>query len=295
MNSLQRLALYVFAVTIPLSATLACAQTELEKKLEAQYELTKATADRTDIVTEGSLLVLKKDGLVMDATTSYTPMPNIYRDGLSSTPAELVKHKGWLKYVPGVSSIPGYGSIPDVQTRKFVAGEKLWVTIIHVQDDGVIFELFSNPIFKVRYYADLKFPIAKGSTPDPDAMLRTIGEVFQVQPAEDSGSGANKKVAAAGNDNPQAKPTLYGPEDSATPQTPAPEQPMKPIPPPPPPPETAPATPKLDVGWTKEQVTAVFGLPAKIVPLDGGKEIDYYPDFKLTFVDGKVTKIQEIP
>jgi hypothetical protein len=295
MNSLQRLSLYLLAVTASVSASWAYAQTDLENKLQSQYELTKVTADRTDVVTEGSLLVLKKDGLVMDATTTFVPMANVYRDGrLSSGQAELAKHKNWIKYLPGVSSIPGYGSIPDIETRKFVSGEKLWVTIIHVQDDGVVFELFSNPIFKVRYYADLKFPIVKGSTPDPAVMLRTIGEVFQVQPAEDAGAGTNKENTAA-SEKPRSRPTLYGPEDSPGSQTPDSEKPMKPIPPPPPPADAVQAAPKLEMGWTKEQVTAVFGPPTKIAPLGGGKEIDYYPDFKLTFVDNKVTKIQDVP
>jgi hypothetical protein len=238
--------------------------------------------------------VLKKDGLVMDTATSREPMPNTYKEGrFYSGAAEFEKHKNWLMYVPGISSIPGIGSIPDVDMRKFKAGEKCWVTNIHVQDDGVVFTLLSDPVFNLRYYAELRFPIAKGTRPDTDKMLSAIGEVFTVQPSDLSASGNTK--AAAGNDPPPRPPTLYGPGEQPAPPATAASKPMAPIPPPPPPPETAPATPNLDVGWTREQVIAAFGSPMKIASLDGGKEIDYYADFKLTLVDGKVTKVQGVP
>ena len=35
----------------------------------------------------------------------------------------------------------------------------------------------------------------------------------------------------------------------------------------------------------------LFGAPTKIVKL-GTKEIDYYPDMKVTFVNNKVTDVQ---
>ena len=42
---------------------------------------------------------------------------------------------------------------------------------------------------------------------------------------------------------------------------------------------------------TKDQVTTIFGQPKRIANL-GTKEIDYYPDMKVTFVKGKVTDVQ---
>ncbi|HZD48260.1 MAG TPA: hypothetical protein VE178_05880, partial [Silvibacterium sp.] len=76
---------------------------------------------------------------------------------------------------------------------------------------------------------------------------------------------------------------------------PAPAQPqsgLKPIPPPPPPSDSPPPAPKkIALGQTKDQVVAIFGQPQKVASL-GQKEIDYYPDMKVTFVNGKVTDVQ---
>jgi hypothetical protein len=67
---------------------------------------------------------------------------------------------------------------------------------------------------------------------------------------------------------------------------------MAPIPPPPPPSDVPAAPPKtISLGQTKEQVTAAFGQPEKIVKL-ANKEIYYYKDLKVTFVAGKVTDVQ---
>ena len=62
--------------------SLVSAQTVvLEQKLEAQYTPTKTTADRSDIVTAGAVLVLQKDNLLMDTVTSAAPISNTYKNG----------------------------------------------------------------------------------------------------------------------------------------------------------------------------------------------------------------------
>jgi hypothetical protein len=76
---------------------------------------------------------------------------------------------------------------------------------------------------------------------------------------------------------------------TAAPEPPPPPEPaMAPIAPPPPPP-AAPKT--IALGQTKDEVAAILGQPDKVANL-GTKEIDYYPDMKITFVKGKVTDIQ---
>ena len=54
---------------------------EIEKQLLDLYQTTKATADGTDIVTAGSVLVLQKDHLLMDPVDSPVPTPNVYKNG----------------------------------------------------------------------------------------------------------------------------------------------------------------------------------------------------------------------
>ena len=75
---------------------------------------------------------------------------------------------------------------------------------------------------------------------------------------------------------------------AAAPAEPAPAA-MAAIPPPPPPTDTPPPT--IALMQTKAQVVAIFGQPTKVVKL-ATKEIDYYPDMKVTFVNDKVTAIE---
>jgi len=59
---------------------------------------------------------------------------------------------------------------------------------------------------------------------------------------------------------------------------------------PPPPPTDAPP-PSVNVGQTKEQVIAAFGQPLRSAKI-GVKEIFYYKDMKVTFMNGKVSNVE---
>jgi hypothetical protein len=267
-----------YALLLPclsLIAQTASTPASIQQKLESDYAVSKAAADKSDIVTAGAVLVLKKDGLLMSATSTGSAAANTYRDGKIS--------QGIWK----IAKMPGFGGLVShanpnatVQTRTFVAGEKFWVTKITVNTDGVTLELLSDPISDVRYYSTLRFPF-KGALPTPEEVDTTVGEVLKVDPgdaADDKGGkGAAKQDAPA--------------TAAAAPAEAAPA-PMAPIAPPPPPADTPPAAPKtIALKQTKDEVIANFGQPTKVVKL-GTKEIDYYPDMKVTFVNNKVTDIQ---
>jgi hypothetical protein len=247
----------------------------IQQKLESQYALTKPTADRTDIVTAGAILVLNKDNLMMvDATSSGNPYQNTYKDG-KITHNALGKFAGFANRLPGGAAAGQPGA-----TRTFVAGEKMWVTKIDVRDNAVIFELFTDAFGNTRYKASLTFPF-KGAVPPPDDAVKMVSEVFKVQPADDAGGQQPAPAAAGAADQPPA---------AITPPPPATDAPPPPIQAPPPvPADTPPQT--ISLGQTKDQVVAAMGQPVRIADL-GKKQIYYYKDLKITFVDGKVTDVQ---
>jgi hypothetical protein len=321
----------------------------IQLKLSVQFKLTRTTADRTDIVTAGDVVQLHQPGVVMFSVDSPVPPTNVYKGGKMGQ---------------------GFGtammmSNPNTQQRRFVPEEKCWVTRISMQNDGVSFDLYSDPYSDVRYYGTLKVAFQdKKTIPSVDSFLQTVAEVLTVvqpddqagaaqpQPAGNSGSGLDLAGPVAGKyvrtDNPSdfvvlaptgaltifvggkivpgaylvqgdivilTSPQLRGPlrcrlngdtitgpsgavwkreaEAAAPPPvqdaTPAPAAPMVAIAPPPPPADAPPPT--LAVGQSKDQVKAGFGQPARRAKV-GTKEIYYYKDMKVTFVNGKVSNVE---
>jgi hypothetical protein len=238
----------------PVSAQTADQRELLEQKLNSQFKLTSINAEG-DIASAGSVLVLQKDDLVMCSTAAKAPPTNSYKGGKIS-----------FGFAAGFAWAAAAGDISQIQQRKFVKGEKFWVKNFDVQEDGVIFQFYSDPINDIRYYGKLKFPYPKHTMPPADEMMKTIAEAITVQPDENA--------AAQQAPPPSQQPT------------------MAPIPPPPPPPDAPPPQPKtISKGQTRDQVVAIMGQPQKVATL-GTKEIDYYPDMKVIFINGKVTDVQ---
>lgn len=235
------------------------------QSLESQYALTKPTADNTDIVTAGAVVVLQRDNLVMVATSSSNLYQNTYKDGKISQNV-LGKLAGLGSHFPGRSK--------SGETRTFVTGEKMWVTNIDVKDNAVVFDLFTDAFGDTRYKAALTIPLPKGPPPTAGQAAELVGEVLKVQPSDDGPSNAQQTPAATARSAQRA------------------EAPPPPIAPPPPPPDAPPPAPKtVSLKEAKDQVVADFGQPDKVAKL-GTKEIYYYKDFKVTFVGGKVTDVQ---
>jgi len=281
MMSFRNLVAATFSVLLFFSSVGANAQdsaASIQQKLTKQYALTKPTADKTDIVTAGDVLVLQKDNLLMFTVTTTLPPVNTYKNGkINHGVFDAVKKCKFCPYVPGVSSVAA--QVPNVDQRTFVSGEKFWVTGIEAHDDGIVFDLLSDPYSDVRYYSQLKFPYSKNGA-SADTFLATVAEVIKVQPADDS--GGDQKQAGGGDNQAPAQPAQGGGQQEA----------MAPVAPPPPPADAPAAAPKtIAVGQTKDQVAAIFGQPTKVIKLSG-KEIDVYPDMKVTFVHDKVTDVQ---
>jgi hypothetical protein len=221
-------------------------RTEVQNRLDSLFTITKITADHTDIVTPGSILTLKKDGLIMFTLEARVPATTTYKDGKLSM--------GFGDAMATTLALGSNQTSSTVPQRKFVAGEKFWITAYSVTDKHVILLVYSDPFNDVRYYGQIKFPFPKHNTPTADEVMKTIAEVLIVEPPDNS----------ANNAQPENQPG----------------------------PEASPAPPKtIALGQTKDDVVGALGQPQKIVNL-GPKEIYVYSDMKVTFMNGKVADVQ---
>jgi hypothetical protein len=225
---------------------------DIQKQLLSLYQPAKATADGTDIVTAGAVLVLQKDHLVMTKVDQAVPTTNIYKNGTIAQDG-LAKVVGFLNRLQHASQS---GQDAAVTTREFVTGEKFWVTAIVTKPEGVTFALMSDPINDQRYKATLKFPFARGMVLSPDDTAALVAEVIKIDGPEGSPDQGNAQQGAAGQ-------AAKAPADTKT----------------------------IALGQTRDQVVATFGVPTKVVKL-GAKEIDFFPDMKVTFQHDKVTNVE---
>jgi hypothetical protein len=285
----------LFVAIVAASFSLAQAQAPkatLEQQLESEYTLTTPTADNTDIVTMGSVLVLQKRGFSAGAVSSKIVTQNTYKDGqIRAGAAAAIRRFGGL---PGVGFVPGVGTAAGTAagaaggSRDFVNGEKLYVTKITVDrgKNSIVFDLISDSYGDAgRFKGTLRFELPKGSLASEDVAQvdPVISQVFKIAPPDQN--------AAAAPQAGQQAATAAAPQ--APPAAPAqPEPVLAPIaPPPPPPPDPVVETKSIEVGQTKAQVEAILGKPDKTVKV-GTKEIYQYKDLKVTFVNGKMTDAQ---
>jgi hypothetical protein len=270
------MAAIVLAFHVSLMAQSGDPLSAIQAQISSAFKVSKLTADRSDIVTVGDVVQLHKPGLIMYAVASPLPPANSYKNGKIG--------QGWGGF--GKDLMIGM-SAPDGTTaasyphRQFVAEEKCFVSGIQVQKDGVLFQLYSDPYDDVRYYANLKVPFPdKKTVPPVDTEMRLVAEVLTVVPQDNQPEQAGNPPAGGAPGGASAPPA----DSAATQQTPLPT-----IAPPPPPADTPPPT--VSLGQTKDQVTAILGQPGKAAKL-GAKEIYYYKDMKVIFLNGKVSNIE---
>jgi len=275
----------------------------LQKRLIAEFPLTRPTADNTDIVIPGAILTLQKSDLMLGPTSVANVYTNVYKDGriqpnsFAQTKKTLSNFGKIGSHFPGLGPPAAAGTVAAAATadsssgappRKYVKGEKMWVTRIDVVNDGkqpaVIFGLFTDAVNNVRYKGSLRFVYPKDATAQQVDAL--IAEVFtaQVQEAGQEPALGNAPASAlpAGSAPAPTMPAPAEPQPAAVPDIP---------PPPPPADQPPPRPPTISLGQTPEQVIAALGQPQKIVKLPQ-KETYYYTDLKVIFTAGKVSDIQ---
>jgi hypothetical protein len=166
----------------------------IQNELLSQYKMTRVTADKATIVTPCTVVVLRKDDLVLYATGSRYANGNTYKGG---------------RITQGFFGVLGK-TARDGSTRTFVAGEKLWLTRIafEAKGDGVILEFLSDPFDDVRYWGTLKFQWPKGSPPTPDEFAATVAQVMKPDDAAPSGAPAAAQEIAQLTAAPPSSPAL---------------------------------------------------------------------------------------
>lgn len=261
----------------------------IEKKLTSEYALTKTTDDKSDIVTAGAVLVLQKDKLYMVPTDAQgNPCQNNYKDG-------KLTQSGSCKVNETFRKIPGFGHVIPGQdkaivTRAYVTGEKFWLTKIDVhdagKDKGIYLEFFTDAVKDVRYRGTLMIAFKGGALPSPEDALKLMAEVITVAPSEDAKDDKEKPAKQGGQQ--EAAPAAAAAPPAAEAAPPPVEAPPPAIEAPPPPP-AEPAT--VAVGQTPDEVVAALGQPTKKAKI-GAKEIYFYKDLKVTFLNGKVKDVQ---
>ncbi len=204
---------------------------DLQKQLHDQFALTKATADRKDITTAGSVLTLKVGGLQMVDIADGIATLNLCKGGIITQSSG----REFGRMLLNLSKASDAGEVPKSAQRKFAAGETFWITAAEVAQDGVVLTLLSDPINEVRYYGKLKFPFKKGVVPPAGDLIRQVLEVVTI---------AAPPAAAEPVAEPPAPP-------------PPPIQEIAPPPPPPAPPKT------ISLGQTKAVVVATWGSPRR--------------------------------
>jgi len=240
---------------------------DLVKKLNEQFVPTKFTVDKSDIVTQGAVVVLKEDGLFLYPASFPVAPISVPKDGKL---IQMFADRLSVGLVDGLNRPGGASTIP---IKKMVAGEKLWVRQIDATMDSITVQVVTDPYADGRYFATIRFVIPKGTDPTPEDAVQMVSEVLEVQAPQDQGT-----------------PPAVTPEP-----TPAPEPAPAPAPAssqqiaPPPPPDGQPPT--IELGQTKDQVLASFGQPLHLANL-GPKTIFFYKGMKVTFTNGKVSNIE---
>jgi hypothetical protein len=284
------LAAVVVAVSAIAPGLMAQDKAKIEQQLTEKYPITTPTADNSDIVTYGVVLVLQKKGLVIGDATSNVPFTNAYKDGQIRAGAAGTFSKISRFGIPGVPGIPS-NPVGNTNTRTFVNGEKVYLTAIQLKNNTITFSLISDAYNNVRYKGTLSMDFPKNmlSAVDVPAMQKIISEVFTIDTSQNNANadaGSAQAAPAGGAAAAPAAPTA--PEAPAAPAEPV----LAPVAPPPPPPDQPAAPPpSIEMGQSKDMVVAILGQPQKIAKV-AGKEIYFYKDLKITFKDGKVSDVQ---
>ena len=244
----------------------------LESQLAAKYKVAKVGQDSTGIsVTDpGTVLVIKKGGILSVASTNMVVIPSYVKDGQV--------HSANGNAMQGVSKLLKWKNVSDptgsttAETKFLTIGEKVYVSKIDInrKDSKVSMAIIEcdscnsvQDASQRKAQVVFQFPKDYLAGADGGQISDVISQVLEIQPEE-----------AAQQDQPQD--AQQGQQQAQQPQ-----QPESPAQPP----------PTIQLGQTIDDVTNLLGTPTKVVNL-GVKQIYIYKDMKVVFLRGKVADVQ---
>src|SRR6266446_10442921 len=264
-QKIEMTVLVVALIVVGIAPRSLVAQVPLEDQLKAQYTLVKMGSDTsgTAVVDQGTILVIKKGGILSVPYSDQNIVPTKYENGAVHSPNSMM--------MKGIGfGMKKFGK--EQTTRLMQSGEKVYPSRIAVnlpKDQvtiGVIACDSCNNVSPTTFYkADVIFQFAKGSlaTTSPSQVEDTIAGLLNIDDSpgdQAGGQGGN----GDGNGNDQQGGNQGG-GGQAQQQAPPPEP------------------QQIEKGQTPDQVKAAIGVPDKIVNL-GAKQIYVYKDIKVTFI-----------
>jgi len=256
------IALGVAALGMFLAGSCAWAQavaptSTLADDLKTHYKLAKVGADSQGyMITEaGTVLVIQKGGILGVPPSNPVMPPSTYKDG------DLRGPSAGAKMFAGNDT-----KLLEINEMVYVIRLDVNPKTDRVQLVIVECDVCNRVTRPSMYKAVVVFQYPKGYLDSADAgqVADVISQVLapvQQQQAQDPAPPP-----------PQAAPAAPAPSPAPTPA-----------------PAAAPAT--VQLGMTPPQVQAAFGQPLRIFN-GGAKQIYFYKDFKVTFMNGKVTDVE---
>jgi hypothetical protein len=270
-------AIMLLAATIFPASLVSAQAVSLQEQLAAQYKLVKMGSDTSGyaVVEAGTLLVIKKGGVLGVPYSDKTLLTTKYEGGTVHTPSGLM--------VQGRKALFGHFSQTQSEgqtTHLFAVGDKIYPTKIEVnvaKDDVVIGIVACDTCNKAQ--VQFQFPVGALAKASAGEVEDVIGQLLAVSDDAQGGNGnGNDQGNNQGNNNDQQGNNQQAGGDQGGGGQQAQQAP--------------PAEPQqIEKGQTPDQVIAAIGQPDKKINL-GAKQIYVYKDIKVTFLNGKVSDVQ---
>ena len=244
--------------------------TTVQDELTKTYKLVKIGSDTGgySVVEEGTVLAIQKGGILAVPYSDSTDFKTKYQDG-------QIKAPGGLSVVGRKSIMGKFGK--EQTTHLFAKGDKVYPTKIdvNVAKDTVTMGIVAcdtcNSTDPPTYNkAEVVFEFPKGSLASATApsVQKIIMQVFTV--SKDDSKDAKKDDKGGDKGGQQAGGGDQGQQGGDAPAA-------DPV--------------SIEKGMTPDDVVAAMGQPEKKVTL-GTKQIYYYKDMKVIFINGKVSDVQ---